>query len=142
MTYTPMQLPYIDGLLMEVLREALGSTASVGTVQPSDVLLRLPYVVAASFGGDATDIRFALRPDVQIDCYAATRPAAASLAETCRIALVAGWLNATPYTAGRLGRVWVTSAPAELELPDGPAGLVRWHTLYRLVVRPAPPVTP
>ena len=132
-----MGVPYVNGLLMAILRPALTS-AQVGTKYPADLTARLPYLVARAVpGGDAVDPRFdTVRAVVQVDAFAATAPASHGLASGAMDALVAAWRNASVFEQGHLARVEVLSLPAELAFPDAPSGLVRFTASYLLTVRP------
>mgnify|MGYP000993154302 CR=1 FL=1 len=130
-------MPYVNGLLMAILRPAL-TPVQVGTRYPADLVARLPYLVARNApGGEAVDPRFdTVRAVVQADAYAATASASHDLASDAMDALVAAWRDARVYDQGHLARVEVLSLPAELAFPDAPSGLVRFTASYLLTVRP------
>lgn len=135
MTYTPLTLPVIDTLLMEVLRPAL-TGVGVGTLYPGDLIDRLPYVVARCYSGDSRDIRFSFRANVQVDAFATDRPGAGALAERVRKALLGAWLNATHTASGSIGHMTVLSWPSESRDVDAPSGMSRFHATYLLTIRP------
>jgi hypothetical protein len=135
MPYTPITLPAVDTLLMEVLRPAL-TGVGVGTLYPGDIVTRLPYVVACCYTGDSADPRFALRAGVQVDAYDTDRPQAAALADRVRRAFLASWLNSSSTASGSINRVTVVSWPSEVRIADAPSGLSRFHATYLLSIRP------
>lgn len=135
MTYTPIALPAVDTLLMQVLRPAL-TGVGVGTIFPGDITDRLPYVVGRCYAGDSFEPRFSLRANVQIDSYDVDRPQAAALAEQVRAALLSAWLNATSTDSGSITRLTVLSWPSEIRDLEAPSGMSRFHATYLLTIRP------
>lgn len=135
MTYTPITMPPVDTLLMEVLRPAL-TGVGVGTIYPGDITSRLPFVVAHCYAGDSVDLRFNFRANVQVDAYDVDRPEAAALAERVRAALLSAWLNRTVTASGRIARLTVMSWPSEIRDADSPSGMSRFHAAYLLTIRP------
>lgn len=134
--YTPITLPIIDTLLMEVLRPAL-TGVGVGTLYPGDLTDRLPYVVARCYSGDSRDIRFGFRANVQVDAFDTDRPGAAALAERARGALLSAWLKPThAASGGAIGHMTILSWPSESRDVDAPSGLSRFHATYLLTIRP------
>lgn len=129
--------PYLDGLVLKVLRAEFGADA-VGSLQPVDVLARLPYVVTRSIpgGGQSPDDRFAVsRGAVQVDCYAADRPQAFVTADGARRALIDAWSAQTAFDGQTLTRVRKVSGPIELRSPGQVAGFARVTATYLVTAR-------
>lgn len=135
MGYTPIEMPDVDTLLMEVLRPAL-TGVGVGTVYPGDIVARLPYVVARTHGGESMEPRFGFRASIQVDAFDIDRPQAAALAEQVRVVLLSAWLNSTTTASGAIARMTVISWPSEIRDLNAPSGMSRFHATYLLTIRP------
>lgn len=141
MPYAPITMPDPDLLLKVLLAGEFGDDAAVGTRQPDDVVSRLPYVVAHSYGGpDAIDPRFAIQATVQVDTYTSDRATSKALSERCRVALNRSWLNATRWTydggAGVISRVTTLHRAAPLATLADPGEYARFTARYLLTIRP------
>jgi hypothetical protein len=139
-TASDLATVYPDGILMTLLRAPLAAaySAAVGTLQPADVLARLPYLVAREVagGGDADD-RFAQAVSLQLDGYAADLRAARQLVSAALLLLRHAQQAATVTPDGYLAALTVTAYPAQLREPDQPDGMARVLASCTAVVRPA-----
>jgi hypothetical protein len=128
-------LPYADGLVVAILRAAL--TAEVGTLVPHDLYgSPRPFVLARRVGGAAILPGHLDGATVDVQAYAATRRAAAELAELARTALYVAWRDQTVFPDGHVAGYGEISGPAELRTNGQPDGLYRFQATYSLALRP------
>lgn len=129
-------LPYVDGLVLALLRAALPSEVTVES-ELSDPLRRVPYVLAEVVGGDVVDERHLGVPRVDVDCWAAgSKRAAADLAEHARAALYTAWAEQTVTSFGHLASMRSITYPREVRTLGQPTGIYRYTATYALGVRP------
>ena len=135
-----MVMPYVDGVVAELLRRAFTGSSpavTVTTMLPAQSGDRMPLVVARTVGG--TGVRgshLAQMPTIQIDAYAHTRRDAGVLCEQARAALAAAARSTMTTTSdGTLQSLRDVSTPAEIREPDQPDRWSRWTCTVRVVVR-------
>lgn len=122
--------PLIEPLLIAWLGTELGLTGT--TELDNDLLADLPIVQVARVGG--TDDGFRLdRALVDVDVYASTQDAAATLAEEIRGGLLRRLRGTTTGTAV-VGRVTTVSAPSRR--PYENLSLRRYGGTYEIYVHP------
>ena len=132
-------LPYVDGLVLTLLRSALSARVTVES-ELSDPLRRTPYVFVDVVGGDEIDPRFLGVPRVDVDVFASGgRRAAADLAEDVRVALFRAWEDQTVTGHGHLASFRTASYPRAIRTAGQPAEVYRYTATYELGVRPPRP---
>lgn len=125
---------FVDALLMDVLRPALGLPAGrVGTMQRADLMANLPFVVARSVSAVPVDARFADRHSVQVDTFANSATAAHALAAQARAAMMAAYTAQTIYPSGWLSYFDVTAGATEFREDDQPTDFARFIATYTVV---------
>lgn len=126
---------YVDGLILDVVRPVV-APVQVGSLQPADLLSRLPYVVVKHIGGPGTvDTRFRpARVLVQVDAYHGQKRAAFDLATEVLDALVTAWRQGTTYPNGRIAGARDFPVPTELRLPDQASGFTRYTATCPITV--------
>ena len=134
MVYVPLRhLPDVDDLVLAILESG---DVTCGANLPPDLVDRLPYVSARRFGGSAVHPQFLDRATITVDAYAATRRAAADLAETCRVLLYAAWRSQTTHGGASVAHYSEVTAPAELRTDGQLERLHRYQAAYSLHIRP------
>lgn len=129
-------LPYVDGLVVGLLRAGLSASVTV-EAELSDPLQRTPYVFAQVVGGDEVDPVEMGVPLVEVECYArGSKRAAADLAEDVRVALYTAWADQTVTPHGHLASFRTVTYPRELRTVGQPAEVYRYIATYALGVRP------
>ncbi|MGH3760252.1 hypothetical protein [Actinophytocola sp.] len=130
-------LPYVDGLVLALLRGALPSTVTVET-ELSDPLRRTPYVFVDLVGGEEVDPRFLGVPRVDVDCFTSTggKQAAADLAEHVRVVLFRAWEDQKVTPHGHLASFRTLTYPHEIRTAGQPGEVYRFTAAYELGVRP------
>lgn len=128
-------LPDADLLLIEALG-TFGLT-NLGTEIPDDLADRLPFAVAARFGGAATDPRFADRATVSVDVWASSRKAARDLSMDVFYGLRDAKFAQTLFTNGSIAAFTVITMPNELRTPEQLKNVWRFNAAYSLVLRSA-----
>lgn len=129
-------LPFADGLVVSLLRAALGEPVTVES-ELSDPLRRIPYVFVEVIGGGEIDPAQLGVPLVEIQCYArGSKRAAADLSEHVRAALYTAWAEQTVTPHGHLASFQTVTYPHELRLPGQPTEVYRFIATYALGVRP------
>jgi hypothetical protein len=132
-------LPYVDGLVLVLLRAALPREVTVES-ELSDPLRRVPYVFVEVVGGEVVDGRFLAVPRVDVDCWAAgSKRAAADLAEHARAALYLAWTEQTVTEHGHLASFHTVTYPHEVRTLGQPSEIYRYTATYALGVRPPRP---
>lgn len=132
-------LPYVDGLVLVILRAELPNAVTVES-ELSDPLRRTPYVFVEVVGGDEVDPRFLGTPRVDVDCFATgSRRAGADLAEHARVALFTAWENQTVTTYGHLASFRTVAYPRAIRTAGQPTEVYRVTATYELGVRPPRP---
>lgn len=132
-------LPYVDGLMLAILRAALPGTVTVES-ELSDPLRRVPYVFVNLVGGDEIDPRFLGVPRVDIDVFVTGgKRAAADLAEDVRVALFRAWEDQAVTPHGHLASFRTVAYPHEVRTAGQPAEVYRYTATYALGVRPRRP---
>jgi hypothetical protein len=126
-------LPYVDGLLMAVLRPGLPGVPVV-TQLPAPAIRTYPVVLARRIGG--AQVRHGLldAPLVQIDCFSTDRRGSALISANARDAIEAAKNQIT--SDGYIGWVTEVSGPVELRDPDQPNNIFRFSATYELRTRP------
>lgn len=133
---TPVrELPYVDGLLMEMLRPTLPAYQVV-TVYPAPDLRQYPILLVRRIGGGAVHMSLLDSALVQVDCFAHERRQAADGVEFVRQVFEYAWQNQTVLTDGHIGRVNEISGPVETRDNDQPADLYRFGATYDILIRP------
>jgi hypothetical protein len=129
-------LPYVDGLVLAILRAALPGTVTVES-ELSDPLQRAPYVFINVVGGDEVDPRFLGVPRVEVDVFATgSRRAAADLAEDVRVALFTAWESQTVTAYGHLASFRTVTYPHAIRTAGQPSDVYLVTATYELGVRP------
>lgn len=129
-------LPYVDGLVLALLRDALPTTVTVET-ELSDPLRRTPYVFVDLVGGEEVDPRSLGVPRVDVDCFATGgKRAASDLAEHARVALFLAWDEQTVTAHGHLASFRTVTYPHEVRTAGQPGEVYRFTATYALGVRP------
>ncbi|MBM7771237.1 hypothetical protein JOD54_001441 [Actinokineospora baliensis] len=129
-------LPYVDGLVLFLLRAALPTSVTVES-ELSEPLRRAPYVFIDVVGGDELHAAQLGVPVVEVDCYTrGSKRAAADLAEAVRAALYTAWFEQTVTPFGHLASFRTVSYPRALRLTGQPAEIHRYTGTYALGVRP------
>lgn len=132
-------LPYVDGLVLAILRAALPSAVTVES-ELSDPLRRTPYVFVDVVGGDEVDPRFLGVPRIDVEVFATgSKRAAADLAEHARVALFEAWENQTVTEHGHLASFRTVTYPRAIRTAGQPAEVYRVTATYELGVRPPRP---
>lgn len=132
-------LPYVDGLVLAILRAALPGAVTVES-ELSDPVRRTPYVFVNLVGGDEVDPRFLGVPRVEVDVFATGgRRAAADLAEDVRVALFRAWEDQTVTPHGHLASFRTVAYPRAIRTAGQPNEVYRYTATYALGVRPPRP---
>ncbi|WP_018686533.1 hypothetical protein [Actinokineospora enzanensis] len=129
-------LPYVDGLVLHLLRSALPDAVTV-EAELSDPLRRSPYVFVDVVGGEEVHPAQLGVPLVEIETYThGPRRAAADLAEAVRAALYTAWVEQTVTPFGHLASFRTVSYPRALRLAGQPTEIQHFTGTYALGVRP------
>ncbi|PPK63524.1 hypothetical protein V5P93_000421 [Actinokineospora auranticolor] len=129
-------MPYVDGLVLHLLRAALPTTVTVET-ELSDPLRRMPYVFADVVGGDEPLPAHLGLPLVDVESYTrGPKRHGADLAEAVRTALYTAWADQVVTPFGHLASFRTVSYPRALRLTGQPAEIHHYTGTYALGVRP------
>lgn len=135
----PRVLPDVDMMVPALLRGELDAGVTVENLRPADFLQRLPLVTARRIPGAGPPRNWQFYDVALLDLqtWAATRKQASDLAADCLTALCsAGARQAVLAGLGSFKSVDVTVGPGELREADQAGDLWRFHSSYRVAVRP------
>ena len=134
---TGAALPYVDLVVAEALRALLPAAVTVETQQDDRLLDRLPYVFVEADGGTELDLRFAVRPTVNVLCWVeGSKRDGALLAGQVLQALWSAHRSQHIYAEASIAQIRALSLPYEQRLDNQPAEVYRFVAQYELIVRP------
>jgi hypothetical protein len=118
--------PFVD--LELAVMQTITDLATTGTVTPDNLQTVTPFIRVSRIGGP--DSLFIDSGRIDLDCFATTRSAAYSLAESCRQRLLT-----VPHvvSAGRIDSVTTDSGPHEV--PWGDPTVRRFTASYTVTAR-------
>ena len=106
---------------------------TVSVVTPKDLEAKLPYIRLTMLGG--SDDGFTDTVDIDVECFAATRVAAAAMAEEARTVVLAASATNDPVGTRLVDTVDTVSRPKWVDYRNGK--VQRYVATYRLAMRPA-----
>ena len=119
----------------ELLVLAVLTDCPAGATTPADLATKVPRRAVYKLGGTAAHPMFLDKPQIHVVSYAATRQAAANLAETARVKLFDAWRAQTTTAAGTIHRVVEVTGPFEVRTGTEPDGVFRFDATYQVWTR-------
>lgn len=124
--------PDVEDVIVTLLEDDAGGADHAGTVIPTDLKDRLPFVFIYRFGG--RDDRITDVASIEIDTFAATRADGMALAETLRQRLTSAPHNVTTED-GVVVVDTVSTLEAPREVPYGDSDVRRFASAFSVSLR-------